>query len=580
MGFFTTLNRTSTIRVLPAGTQQNGGEQYASVIAAPVPVMSASQTGCVAFLIRSQYFEELTEKYFPQTDLEFYVFDTMNEVLYRGRTELTEEQLSDVVRNSAVGISERTVGGTDYLVMRNISSQQNMTYVALIPTAEFFEYGKADLLSFSTLVLALLILGIVAVLLITKRATRSIERMQEEHRHVEERLDNQNRIIRQMVLNRMIKGTIRDGDERSLSYYLMCTQLEFEHPYFGVLVCMLDKIELLPEQSHRIVCDIAALASEEMHLYVLHRLEDNQIVVIVNMQRQDADRIQLAELVARAIGADIDGPFLTGCGQVYDNPFKIDNAYVEAIVAVNEKMETSHARLFLFRNDLQQEEGFVYPYVERALIEQSIRNGSSETAIGVMREVFRKIESAAPSLIIQKCLHYDIINMMVKIAVSLKMPMKAHEISKMSMLEDPQEICKVIEQEIVHLTQKVENEKNQNRFATKMSLLEYVQEHFRSNTISLNTLAEEFGLSYTYASKSFKDETGESFSSYITKLRIAYVKQKLETTDEQIKTIVLDSGYVDVANFMRKFKQVEGMTPGQYRQMRQTVRQAGQPAAD
>ena len=67
MGFFTTLNRTSTIRVLPAGTQQNGGEQYASVIAAPVPVMSASQTGCVAFLIRSQYFEELTEKYFPQT---------------------------------------------------------------------------------------------------------------------------------------------------------------------------------------------------------------------------------------------------------------------------------------------------------------------------------------------------------------------------------------------------------------------------------------------------------------------------------------------------------------------------------
>lgn len=531
-------------------------------------------------MIRSQYFEELTEKYFPQTDLEFYVFDTMNEVLYRGGTELTEEQLSDVVRNSAVGISERTVGGTDYLVMRNISSQQNMTYVALIPTAEFFEYGKADLLSFSTLVLALLILGIVAVLLITKRATRSIERMQEEHRHVEERLDNQNRIIRQMVLNRLIKGTIRDGDERSLSYYLMCTQLEFEHPYFGVLVCMLDKIELLPEQSHRIVCDIAALASEEMHLYVLHRLEDNQIVVIVNMQRQDADRIQLAELVARAIGADIDGPFLTGCGQVYDNPFKIDNAYVEAIVAVNEKMETSHARLFLFRNDLQQEEGFVYPYVERALIEQSIRNGSSETAIGVMREVFRKIESAAPSLIIQKCLHYDIINMMVKIAVSLKMPMKAHEISKMSMLEDPQEICKVIEQEIVHLTQKVENEKNQNRFATKMSLLEYVQEHFRSNTISLNTLAEEFGLSYTYASKSFKDETGESLSSYITKLRIAYVKQKLETTDEQIKTIVLDSGYVDVANFMRKFKQVEGMTPGQYRQMRQTVRQAGQPAAD
>ena len=114
----------------------------------------------------------------------------------------------------------------------------------------------------------------------------------------------------------------------------------------------------------------------------------------------------------------------------------------------------------------------------------------------------------------------------------------------------------------------MEEQKNQNRFAIKMSLIEYVQKHFRDNSISLNTLAEEFGLSYTYASKIFKDETGESFSSYITKLRIAYVKQQLEISDEAIKDIVLHSGYVDVANFMRKFKQIEGMTPGQYRQLK------------
>ena len=33
----------------------------------------------------------------------------------------------------------------------------------------------------------------------------------------------------------------------------------------------------------------------------------------------------------------------------------------------------------------------------------------------------------------------------------------------------------------------------------------------------------------------------------------------------QIKEIVAEIGYIDVANFVRKFKGYEGVTPGQYR---------------
>ena len=42
-------------------------------------------------------------------------------------------------------------------------------------------------------------------------------------------------------------------------------------------------------------------------------------------------------------------------------------------------------------------------------------------------------------------------------------------------------------------------------------------------------------------------------------------KRQLKETNNPIKDIVLDIGYVDVANFSRKFKSEEGLTPGQFR---------------
>jgi AraC-like DNA-binding protein len=45
------------------------------------------------------------------------------------------------------------------------------------------------------------------------------------------------------------------------------------------------------------------------------------------------------------------------------------------------------------------------------------------------------------------------------------------------------------------------------------------------------------------------------------------VKRQLRETDKPIKEIVVQVGYLDVANFTRKFKKIVGVTPGQYRNL-------------
>ena len=102
----------------------------------------------------------------------------------------------------------------------------------------------------------------------------------------------------------------------------------------------------------------------------------------------------------------------------------------------------------------------------------------------------------------------------------------------------------------------------------RYTLVNYVQENFRDNSLTLESLASHFGLSYTYVSKIFKEETGFSFLAYLTQFRFQYIKAQLLTTDIPIKEIAASAGYNDLTNFTRKFKSMEGVTPGEYRRSR------------
>ena len=83
--------------------------------------------------------------------------------------------------------------------------------------------------------------------------------------------------------------------------------------------------------------------------------------------------------------------------------------------------------------------------------------------------------------------------------------------------------------------------------------------------MGLESVADEFGVSSNYLSRFFKQETGCSFIQYVTMIRMDRARELLVNSNKQIKEIVAEIGYIDVANFVRKFKGYEGATPGQYR---------------
>ena len=99
------------------------------------------------------------------------------------------------------------------------------------------------------------------------------------------------------------------------------------------------------------------------------------------------------------------------------------------------------------------------------------------------------------------------------------------------------------------------------------TIYDYVEENYASPALSLSSIAESLRFSPSYLTRYFKEKTGISLMQYIDRKRFEESKRLLAATALPVKAIVERGGYTDEANFSRKFKKYEGVTPTQYRAM-------------
>ena len=93
----------------------------------------------------------------------------------------------------------------------------------------------------------------------------------------------------------------------------------------------------------------------------------------------------------------------------------------------------------------------------------------------------------------------------------------------------------------------------------------YIDENYRSK-ITLEQLSHDFYINKYYLSKTFKEQFGQSLSSYILSVRITKAKQLLRFSDKSIEEIGYECGLGAPHYFSQKFKDVEGVPPSKYRE--------------
>lgn len=93
----------------------------------------------------------------------------------------------------------------------------------------------------------------------------------------------------------------------------------------------------------------------------------------------------------------------------------------------------------------------------------------------------------------------------------------------------------------------------------------YIDEHYRSEDISLNRVAKEVDLSPNYLSAVFSQEMGTTFVEYLTAKRMEKARELLRASDLRSGEIAAAVGYKDSHYFSFLFKKTQGCTPRDYR---------------
>ncbi len=95
-------------------------------------------------------------------------------------------------------------------------------------------------------------------------------------------------------------------------------------------------------------------------------------------------------------------------------------------------------------------------------------------------------------------------------------------------------------------------------------MVDYAEAHFKED-ISMHDISEYCSINPNYASQIFKQETGQSFISYLNNLRIVYSCYLLENSEDTVFDISEKSGFNDYFYFAKVFKKIKGETPTNYR---------------
>ncbi|MDQ3015665.1 MAG: AraC family transcriptional regulator [Bacteroidota bacterium] len=98
---------------------------------------------------------------------------------------------------------------------------------------------------------------------------------------------------------------------------------------------------------------------------------------------------------------------------------------------------------------------------------------------------------------------------------------------------------------------------------------QYIRKHFHESGLKMSDVAGELNLGDSAFSHFFKKATNRSFSDYLIAMRIEHACKLLIESDEQISRIAFLSGFNNMANFNRSFKQAHDCSPMQFRKVYQ-----------
>jgi AraC-like DNA-binding protein len=122
----------------------------------------------------------------------------------------------------------------------------------------------------------------------------------------------------------------------------------------------------------------------------------------------------------------------------------------------------------------------------------------------------------------------------------------------------------------------LQSSEDDDSIAMVNSIVSYISEHC-TQPLAMSDLCARFRMTESQFSRFFRRATGNTFTDFVNRIRITKACQLLMDTDRYVTSICYEVGFNNVANFNRRFLEIKGLTPTDFR--RQAASRFGRDAA-
>ncbi len=265
----------------------------------------------------------------------------------------------------------------------------------------------------------------------------------------------------------------------------------------------------------------------------------------------------------------------------------IAEAYREATVAMEYKFVADDVDMLIYeqlsqKRLLQESHDYYFPlHIERQLL-NDMKVGDAVKARELLEDIVeRNLHETVLPLELAKCLMFDLIGTFIKSMIesgdSKDVFLSRHQqtietLTRASTVKEMKQLLLyMLEDVCMHTASKQEQNKQKNRSEDMEQLAnqirQFVHRNYANPDLNITMIGESFDMKATYLSKLFRDHTGEGLLDYINQTRIEKAKLLLREERIPLEELASQAGFQNLNTFIRIFKKIEGITPGQYRNM-------------
>ncbi|MDQ6419875.1 helix-turn-helix domain-containing protein [Paenibacillus sp. LHD-117] len=583
-----------------------------SISSLPMGDDSEVRGSLVVMIDEAQLLGQLRKSDHRETD--FYIFGSDGQVL--STTAQHADALGGIVPKfrGGQGNFAATIGNNEMMISYTKSSQNNWTYVSVIPKpivlAKVHETKTLAML----LVLLCMAGGLAVAYYLAYKNHRPIRELIHailqgknmtgiqirnefafiknellssivEEKQMRGKISQQKPVIQSDFISRLMKGYVDTAKLTDKDYLFMDVSLP--HPHYGVVLLQIDDCHnFIQDDSERewtLMRFILINLSNELlqsNGYAIE-MERDRVGILLNVAEPSAEEGNELDRVLKAIKSQMESKFRTSI-TVAVSGMKADLeqiavAYGEAVTALEYKLLREQRDIMYYDSVKNAEHHYFYYSLEtEAQLMNYAKSGDYGSVAKVLDHVFEinfQTRSISPEM--GKCLFSELISTVLKLFNALGMDEKpffdgeSDPFKYMARIGSTEKMSEALKRLYGSICEKVAGERSDHSDVLAAKIRQYIENHFASNELSLTTIADHIGLNPSYLSTFYKKQSGHNVTEYITALRMKEAKALLSDSDLTVTQIALKVGFASDIGLIRVFKKAEGVTPGKYREILQ-----------